>query len=64
MKLILGLSLVLLSSIAFACPDMGKSKEITFLPQELQSPILTPDQVDPKLLTQAESQEQQKQKSN
>ncbi|MCB1757166.1 MAG: hypothetical protein KDJ38_16710 [Gammaproteobacteria bacterium] len=64
MKLVLGLSLAMLTSAAFACPGMSKDKEITFLPQELQSPVTSEDQVDPRLLTQAEKQEQEQKVTN
>ncbi len=64
MKLFLGISLTLIASTALACPYSDKGKEITFLPLELQSPVVTPDEVDPKLLTQADKQKKEQQKSN
>ena len=64
MKWVLGVSLALLAGTAYACPGMYTEKEITFIPQDPQSPALTQDQVDPKLFTQAEKQELKKQKAN
>lgn len=64
MKLILGIALALLSGAVMACPGMDKGKQITLIPQELQSPVVTQDQVDPKLLTQADKKELKQIKAN
>ena len=64
MKWVLGVTLAMLAGVAHACPGKYYEKEITFIPENPQSPALTQDQVDPKLFTQVDEQEQKKLKTN